>query len=817
MSAEEDDMGKETVEKDYEQEMEQQAHRIEGSENEEQEVSMVTEQTEEVVKKEKKLKKEKQSKKSEKVIKEKTKINKSELTQKIKENGAVKVSAKVASKLKHKTKQFLEENLGDAVETEDATENKKKGFSIFRILRMGKLQRTLTGAFLLLVFLIMFLGIFSYQQASKAIMKKYESSAQSTVEAMSLYTLSVCNGIASKTLEIANNDNMKLYYGTYWKESASTSFQYYDAFKTALSTMKTTVSYVYNYYVIAENGNMPTSHSTAIPEDIYEKFITEGSGVEFAADKTLRGKWVGLHPVLDSEIGIRSTMYGISYIKTFVQGKGFIVVDVNYATVDQILEQLAWGEGSVSAIVTSDGRSSTPSKYESTFKEDPFQSQEIVQQYFAGELVLEEGQETHKYVDIEGETYLLVYSPVGETGMLLCSLIPKSLILAEMASIRNITIIIVLFSAIIAMVIGTILATGICREVIHISSSLEKVSAGNFTVNFKTKRKDEFKDLNNSLNFMLSSVRDLIGNLQGFGDNVIEASRNVSEGTDHILVSTKDINRAIEEVARGVVSQAQDTETSLDKMQVLSDRIGQVQDNTNQMNLVVNGAITAVNQGEEMVSELNEQSEATSEITKVLVHNIAEVQDQSNSIGSIIETINSIAQQTNLLSLNASIEAARAGEHGRGFSVVAQEIRKLADQSMESGKQIKTIVEAIQKTAQNTTKSAKETEQNMVSQADVLKKTTEVFKNINESVLQLVEGFKEIESDLRLSSEQKDQVMDSVRNIASVSEETAASAEEVTATTNQQMESIAVLTEEAEKLLREAENLEESMKRFIIK
>lgn len=152
MSAEEDDMGKETVEKDYEQEMEQQTHRIEGSENEEQDVSMVTEQTEEVVKKGKKLKKEKQSKKSEKVKKEKTKINKAELTQRIKENGAVKVSAKVASKLKHKTKQFLEENLGDAVETEDTTENKKKGFSIFRILRMGKLQRTLTGAFLLLVF-----------------------------------------------------------------------------------------------------------------------------------------------------------------------------------------------------------------------------------------------------------------------------------------------------------------------------------------------------------------------------------------------------------------------------------------------------------------------------------------------------------------------------------------------------------------------------------------------------------------------------------------------------------------------------------------
>lgn len=815
-------MGKETVEYDNGQNMEQQAHMMNDSENKEQDVSVILKQDDdtdlETIKvRNKKQNKEKTEKvKREKVKKDKKKPDPKELAEKIKGNTAVQVSAKVAAKLKYKTQKFLEENLGEAPEEDATSEGKKKGFSLFRLLKMGKLQRTLTGAFLLLVVLIMFLGVFSYQQASKAIMKKYESSAQSTVEAMALYTLSVCNGISSKTLEIANNDNMKLYYGTYWKESASTSFQYYDAFKTALSTMKTTISYVYNYYVISENGNMPTSHSTAIPEDIYEKFTTEDAGAQFLNDKTLRGKWVGLHPVLDSEIGIRDKMYGLSYIKTFVQGKGFIVVDINYDTVDQILDQLAWGEGSVSAIVTSDGRSSTPSKYESEFKEDPFQSQTAVQKFFAGELELEDDQKTYEYVNIEGKSYLFVYSQIGETGMLLCSLIPKSLILNEMASIRNITIIIVLFSAVIAMVIGTILATGICREVVHISSSLEKVSAGNFTVNFKTKRKDEFKDLNNSLNFMLQSVRDLLANLQGFGDNVIVASKNVSEGTDHILVSTKDINRAIEEVAKGVVSQAQDTETSLEKMQVLSDRIGQVQENTSQMNQVVNGAITAVNHGEEMVAELNEQSEATSEITKILVHNIAEVQDQSNSIGSIIETINSIAQQTNLLSLNASIEAARAGEHGRGFSVVAQEIRKLADQSMESGKQIKAIVEAIQKTAQNTTKSAKETEQNMVSQAEVLQKTTEVFKNINASVLQLVEGFKEIEADLVSSSEQKEQVMDSVRNIASVSEETAASAEEVTATTNQQMESIAVLTDEAEKLLQEAKNLEESMKRFVI-
>ena len=217
-----------------------------------------------------------------------------------------------------------------------------------------------------------------------------------------------------------------------------------------------------------------------------------------------------------------------------------------------------------------------------------------------------------------------------------------------------------------------------------------------------------------------------------------------------------------------------------------------------------------------IVDTLNQKTETTVAITKVLVENINDVQERSTAIEGFIDTINSIARQTNLLSLNASIEAARAGENGRGFMVVAEQIRKLADESMEAGKNIKKIVESIVSTTQKTTASAREAEDIVDGQARAFGETIEVFGEIGQCVETLVGGLQTIADNMQLMGSEKEQVQNSMGHIFVVTEQAAVATQEITSALDGQVKIVADLAGNVERLKQEADALDESISRFIL-
>lgn len=691
-----------------------------------------------------------------------------------------------------------------------------KKLNIGRFINFKKIQSVLVGSFLVPVVFIVILGVVSYQKASETIIEKYRESSISAISSGSLYFELLCETVVSKATEVVTDTNTADYYERLYDDGDTRANDSFRELRKNMLSIGTSARYIKSYNILAAGGMQVTSGRITLAQDAYTKFLESKEG-SYVGKGVNQKAWLGYHSYLDEAAQMHTEDYGLVLCQRFMKADALVMLDVDMETIVEALENMSFGENSYKALITQDGREiilqevlseDGTTTVNQKIAEDFFGTTDFYQESLGSE---ERGSKDVKY---NGEKYLYVYSPVGNTGIMICGLIPYSVITAEAKDIRNITVILVILATIIAMGVGSMIAVGISSTLKSIVRSLGKVAEGDLTIAFKTKRKDEFRQLNDSLNHMLSGVRGLMTDVKGFGTEVNELSGNVALTADTINTSMQDIATAVDEVAHGVVTQAEETENCSKKMEDFSVQIVSVCDQTESMGDMADKAIDAVNRGKVIIEDLNKQSETTVRLTKELSQDIVNVKTQSDEIEKIINVINEIAEQTNLLSLNASIEAARAGEHGRGFAVVADEIRKLADQSMQAANQIKDIVGTIRSTTQQTTDSAQKTEEYIYKQADSLDETITVFGYINNCVDELVSGLQAMATSMKSIGQEKDEVEDSIRNISAVSEETAAATEEVTATLSEQANSIARLSEKAEQLARRVQALEEATSQF---
>ena len=687
---------------------------------------------------------------------------------------------------------------------------------------------TLLIAFMVPVVLMITLGVVSYRTAASGIVDKYKESAQSTVSAVGDYFNLVCTNISNKALEMITNSNVGDYYDKYYGKQESKALETFRSAKSDIGNAKSTNKNIYSCTVIPEGGAYLSTLSGGMTATPMADFSNTAEGQYFAANSTQRNRWMGYQTYLDDNMQSKQEKYAMVYYQKFSKSDAYLVMSLDISVAEKMLGEIDFGKGSVKALVTSDGRevafeqktdnpAGTDERNAASDKEDEAAD---VKQWFVGSDFYESTKEAEEpgYMDvkIDGKKYVYIYTPVGNTKAMICTLIPQSNVLGQVGSIKYITIFMVILAAGAALVIGFVISTGISKTVRDMSGGLARVAQGDLTRDFTTKRQDEFKELTGSLNAMIESMRGLMRDMKQFGSKVTGLAEDVSDKTGAINTSMQDIARAMDEVAGGVQGQAEDTESSNENMISFSENITTVTEKTSHMGQTADKAIEAVEQGRVIVQELSGKSDTTVSLTRVLVDDIDAVQKNSEEIKSIVDVINSIAGQTNLLSLNASIEAARAGEAGRGFAVVAEEIRKLADQSRESGNKIHEIVKKIGETADKTTASAREAENMVNEQARALQETVNVFGMIQDCVGELVDGIRLITQRLEESMLEKDKVENSLQNIASVSEEVAASTQEVTATLGEQVSVVQTLKEEVELLRSDALELDKSIERFKI-
>ena len=681
----------------------------------------------------------------------------------------------------------------------------------FRAKVQTSIRTTLMAAFVLPVLFIIILGIVSYNIASSVVLTKYKESAVSTVSAVSNYLEVVCDTVSSKALDMIIDNDLKNYYSSRVDANSSEAISLYKASLNLIQSAPNTNEKIYSCSVIAENGRYLSSQTGTSSDTAYAEFMETPEGLYMAENTKVRNKWLGSHTYVDTTMDSTTAEYCLAFYQRLSVKNAYLILDVDMDVFNEMVANMDFGEGSIKAIISEDGREVTKLHGQEELATDI---------YFVGKDYYEntKGSEEAcvKEVNLKGKKYVYVYAPVGETGVSVNALIPRSNLVSEVNTIKYVTVGIVVLSAILALLVGIVISTGIGNTVMAMSKGLARLEQGDFTNEFKTNRRDEFYTLTKSLNSMLVSLRSLMKNMKSFGEKVTDMSTDVYEKTESVNTSMGDIATAMNEVARGVQDQAQETEKSNDKMLSLSNNINAVTDKANYMVHTADGTIAAVDQGKNIVAAINEQSVRTVEITNVLAKDIAAVQKQTDEIKSIVDIINNIADQTNLLSLNASIEAARAGEAGRGFSVVAEEIRKLADQSNESGNQIRKIIEDIGKMTGKTVVSVKEAESMVMDQAQSLERTVEVFTLIHKSVGDLVGDIHVIMEHLQTVMDEKEIVQDSIQNISAVSQEVSAATQEVSATLEEQVEVMHNLAQEVETLKTDVDVLNDTIDQFKI-
>lgn len=624
--------------------------------------------------------------------------------------------------------------------------------------------------FLVPILFLILVGVFSYKKAAAGMYDTFRDSNEQTINMANQY-LDVSNSfIEAEALKYAFQSDLGKYMIGLYETDAVQRKTVINSVGSSIRASQAGNDFISNIHIVTEEDvQMLSTKAGGTVMGIYKDYKNEMLGYSDNGKKI--PEWVDYHNTLDDTLGLKQSDYIMAYQTTPQSGKGFIVIDVKASAIQQFLDSLDMGDGSIIGFVTQSGREiiseKLPDGQESTRAdgETVFYGQDFFNNL--------EDQQTTKEVSINGKSYLFFYSRMERTNAAVCALVPMEIVNGQADDIRNVTIAVVLIACVVAVLIGIIISTGIQKNMKRISGRLEEVAEGNLTTKVSVKGHDEFNNLAVVANHMINNNKKLVQKVSGATDTLESSAQEVRQASNVMKDYSMNIIQAIDEINDGITKQSEHAEECVRKTDTLSEEIQNVSSIAGQVEGLVSEAENMINHGMQMVQTLGERATKTTDVTIKVETSIEELKKESEIINEFVETITDISEQTNLLSLNASIEAARAGEAGRGFAVVAEEIRKLADHSAEAAGEIQNNVTHITDQTVNSVENAKQARDMVALQTEAVQEVVGVFDDMNQCMQKLFDALKEIVSSTEQADKEREDTLAAVKNISDIIAETA--------------------------------------------
>lgn len=413
-----------------------------------------------------------------------------------------------------------------------------------------------------------------------------------------------------------------------------------------------------------------------------------------------------------------------------------------------------------------------------------------------------------------GAEALTVFAPIPDYNWAIAAYMPTKEIQSTIIASLWLTVLLTLFAVICAGITAFFIGKSVSRPLQELATSAGKLAQGDLRTEITAQGALEINQLSQALNQMQINFKQII-------KNIVVTSEQVAASSEQLMAGAEQSAQAVDQVAHSITAVAGATEKQLsavhDATSIVTNISSSIQHIAERANMVsITSAQTAVTakDGDEAVNAAIEQM---SHIENTVINSaqvVTNLGERSKEIGQIVDTIAGIAGQTNLLALNAAIEAARAGEQGRGFAVVADEVRKLAEQSHGAAKQIADLINNIQSETDKAVYAMNNGIQEVKIGTEVVNNAGQAFRKITTSGQEVSEQVREISASIQQIASGSQEIVTTMHNINNISKDTALQTQTVSAATEEQSASMEEISHSSQMLANMAEELQSAVHKF---